>query len=526
MVIFRQIICLLDIVSLVVTLVFTIGAQTSPEAPVIFAIPDTFSTLDTLTSSSSDGAAERLRLLLFNSLVKKTKDLDYAGELASEIITSKDGKAVTFILRSDIKFHDGSLLTSSDVKYTFDKLFESSGFKSFAFTETVKNRGTWKAVRYIDSIKTPDSSTVIFALTRPGLKDQLLANLAAIPIIRSGTSEQLNSLPVGTGPFRFVSLDRSQNVVELEANSDYWDGAPTISRIRIKSTTDASELQTELQSGAVDIAAFPSYSPPGFLETLRANPNLKIDESIGTNIQYLGFNTKSFSLNNVKIRRAIGYAIDREKIIREVLQGHAKPAHSILPETSWAYATGVQYNFNPTRARKLIREANYKNGLIVLKISANYGLLGQYAQAVQHSLQEVGLNVRIEKIDAGTLRMELARGEFQMTIGTWIGGNQDPLFLRDLFSTSKIPRDGVSCCNRSRYSKQEVDMLLDQATIEEDRTKAVALYSNAWGLISNDLPVLPLWYPANIVVSDRRIGNIELNEIGDMSFVKDLTINK
>lgn len=487
---------------------------------VTVALPESFSTLDTLTSTASDSAAERVRNLMFNSLVRKNENFEYVGELASDIVTSEDGKTVTLTLRDGVKFHNGKVLTSADVKYTFDKLFESKGFKSGAFFDTVDG----KQIEHINSLETPDLKTVVFVVGRPALKNQLLSNLVAIPIIAEGTAEQQKESPVGTGPFKFVKFDQSQNTVEFESFADYWEGAPKFSKLRVKTVTDASALQAELQTGGVDIAPAPSNMPPDTLKLLGEMANLKVEQFDGSNIQYIGLNTTSPPLDKVKVRQAIGYAIDRDKLIRELLSGQAKPASSILPVGSWAYSPGTQYDFDPERSKALLKEAGYKNEPIKFKYSSGNAAFNSYAQAIQSSLAAVGLNVQIETLDPGTLRTQLAQGQFQMNTGVWIGGNQDPIFLKDLFTTGRIPGPGVACCNRSRYSNPEVDQLLDQAINEIDREKARELYVKAWNIISGDLPLMPLWYPANMVVSNKRIGNVKMNPSGDWTFLKDVTI--
>ena len=230
-------------------------------------------------------------------------------------------------------------------------------------------------------------------------------------------------------------------------------------------------------------------------------------------------------LNDVKIRQAIGFAIDRDKIIKELLSGQAKIAYSVLPNASWAYSPGIQYNFDPARSKQLLQEAGYKNEPIKFKYAAANAAFGQYAQAIQNSLTEVGLNVQIETLDPGTLREQLKLGQFQINTGVWIGGNQDPIFLKDLFTTGRIPGENVSCCNRARYSNPDVDRLIDQAINEIDRSRAKELYIQAWSQISSDLPLLPLWYPANMVVANRRIGNIKISPSGDWTFIKDITVS-
>ncbi|MFN2500494.1 MAG: ABC transporter substrate-binding protein [Pyrinomonadaceae bacterium] len=520
---------------------------------VTVALPEKFSAFDTLTSTASDVAAERVKSLMFNSLVKKDANFDYVGELAKEIRTSEDGKVITFILQDGVKFHNGKEFTSADVKYTFDELFKSNGYKAGAFFDTVptgdkapaatpptanttpvNTNAAAKAapepkttrVAHISSIDTPDARTVIFTVTRPALRNQLLSNLVAIPIIPDGTVGQQRDQPVGSGPFKFVAFDASQNIVELAANTDYWDGGgPKIAKLRIKTVTDANSLQAELQTGGVDIAPLPSNLPPDTLKAMSGSSSLKVDQFDGSNIQYLVFNTQLAPLNNVKIRQAIGYAIDRQKIVTELLFDQAKTANSILPPQSWAYSPGTVYTYDPARAKQLVQEAGYKNEPIIFKYSSGNAAVNQYSQVIQSALNDVGLNVQIETLEVNTIRQQLAQGQFQMYTGIWVGGNQDPIFLRDLFSSTKIPGGAVSCCNRSRYVNTTVDKTVEDAINEIDRNRAKELYGKTWEVVSGELPLLPLWYPANMVVSNKRLGNIKVSPSGDWSFIKEITVN-
>ncbi len=519
---------------------------------VTVALPEKFTAFDTLTSTASDASAERMRTLMFNSLVKKNENFDYVGELAKDIKTSADGMTITFTLQDGVKFHNGKEFTSADVKYTFDELFKSNGYKSGAFFDTVPigkadalatttapatpanananaaakpaEEPKTKRVAHIVSIETPNPKTVIFKVTRPALRNQLLSNMVTIPMIPEGSAAQQKDNPIGTGPFKFTSFDASQNIVELAANTEYWDGAPKIPKLRVKTVTDANSLQAELQTGGVDIAPNPSNLPPDMLKAMNGSGNLKVDQFDGSNIQYLVFNTQSPPLNNPKIRQAIGYGIDRQKIVTELLSDQAKIASSILPIQSWAYSAGMEYKYDPARAKQLLQEAGYKNEPISFKYGSGNAATNQYAQVIQSALTDIGLNVQIETLEVNTIRQQLAQGGFQMYTGIWVGGNQDPIFLRDLFSSTKIPGGAVSCCNRSRFVNAEVDKTVEDAVNEIDRAKSKELYVKTWDLVSNQLPLVPLWYPANIVVSNKRIGNIKISPSGDWGFLKDITV--
>jgi peptide/nickel transport system substrate-binding protein len=518
---------------------------------VTVAAPEKFTAFDTLTTTGSDSAAERIKNLMFNALVRKNDKFEYVGELAKEIKISDDGLTVTFILQDGVKFHNGKEFTSADVKYTFDELIKANGYKAGAFYDTVPaakddkatpSQGTSQSanannapankpaevktqrVAHITSLETPDPKTVVFKVTRSALANQLLSNLVAIPIIPEGTVAQQKDRPLGSGPFKFVSFDASQNIVELETNKDYWDGPPTIERLRVKTVTDASSLQAELQTGGVDIAPNPSNLPPDMIKALGGNANLRVDQFDGSNIQYLVFNVQKPPLNNPKVRQAIGYAVDRQKIVSQLLFDQAKVANSILPAQSWAYAAGTEYKFDPTKAKQLLQEAGYRNEPVSFKYGSGNAAVNQYSQVIQSSLADVGLNVQIETLEVNTIRTQLAQGDFQMYTGVWIGGNQDPIFLRDLFSSTKVPGGSVSCCNRSRYQNSEVDRIVEDAVNATDKAAAKQAYAKTWELVSAELPLLPLWYPANIVIANKRIGNVKMSGSGDWGFLKDITV--
>jgi peptide/nickel transport system substrate-binding protein len=534
---------------------------------VTVALPEKFTTFDTLTTTASDAAAERIRSMIFNTLVRKNEHFEYVGELAKDIKVSDDGSTLTFTLQDNVKFHNGKPFTSADVKYTFDELFKANGYKAGAFFDTEPVAGSGpvaqatpicppegcgpgsnsstsstpkpeaspqtRRIPHITSIETPDPKTVVFTVARPALANQLLSNLVAVPIVAEGTIGQLKDQPIGTGPYKFVSFDASQNIVELAANPDYWEGAPKVAKLRLKTVTDANSLQAELQTGGVDIAPNPSNLPPDSVKALGSNPNLKVEQTDGSNIQYLVFDCASTVLDkpnplaNVKVRQAIGYAVDRQKIVTDLLSGQATVADSILPTQSWAFVPGTQYRYDPAKAKQLLQEAGYKGEPIVFKYSSGNTYVNQYAQVILSSLTDVGLNVSIETLEVNTIRQQLALGQYQMYTGAWIGGNQDPIFLRDLFDSSKIPGvSGATCCNRSRYENHNVDDVVRQAidVTATDRDKAKQLYAQTWQIVSNDLPLLPLWYPANIVIANKRIGNIKISPSGDYSFVKDITV--
>ena len=497
----------------------------------VIALGDNIRTIDPIGSPSVDAASERVRTLMFNSLVKKNERFDYVGELASNITRSDDGLSYSFTLRDGVKFHDGRLLTSADAKYTLDTVFSNNFAKSASFYE---GSGANKK-SYIKTVAAPDAKTVVVTLIKPWVG--LLSNLVPVAIIPKDSYALQKDHPLGTGPFRFVHYDSSQQVVDLEAFSDYWEGPGKIQSLRVRVISDTNALQAELRTGRVDLAPLPTSLSPDAIKLLGQDPNLQVLQFTGSNVNLLTFNTSQAPLNDVRVRQAIAYAINRESMIRDLLLGQAKIAHSILPEDSWAYTPGQKYSYDPGMAKKLLNEAGFKDPdgdgpqlrfskPLVYKVSGSSVSARQYAGVIQNYLKEVGVPVSIETAELNTLFDQLRYGQYQIFYGQWVGGNQDPIFYKDLFATSEIPTQERAARNRSRYSNKELDALLDEAVNTFDREKAFGLYSRIQEIVSRDLPVFPLWYQANIVIARKNVGNIQVNASGDWGFVRNVTLGK
>lgn len=518
----RHIFALLLLIS-VLTISFACGSRAGGGGgnAVTIALSDKFSGLDTLSTSSPDSAADRLRTLIYNSLVKKNENFEYVGELAKEIKTADDNVTVTFTLQDNVKFHNGKDFTSADAKYTLDALFQTGGYKGASFFDTVDG----KKQPHIVSMETSDAKTLTIKVARPALINQLLSNLVAIPIIPEGSIEQQKTAPVGSGPFKFAKFDQLNNLVELEAFPNYFEGAPKIQKLNVKTVTDANALQAEMQAGRVDIVPNPTNFSADTYNSLKNNPNLQVVQSSGSNVRYIGFNVTQKPVDNGKLRQAIAYAIDREKIINDLLAGQAKVAHSILPEESWAFNGGTRYSYDPAKAKQLVQESGYKGEVIKFKLASGVQAVSQYSQVIQNQLKEAGINSELETLENNTLLEQLKQGQFEMNTAQWVGGNQDPIFLRDLFASGESPDKKPGGRNRSRYANPEFDKIVQAAVDATDKNKAKELYGKAQQIVSDDLPLFPLWYPANMVVATKRIGNIKINASGDWSFVKDLTLS-
>ena len=516
------------ILLVVLTLLLVLAGCRRRSNSFVIALGDNIRTIDPIGSPSVDAASERVRTLLFNSLVRKNEKFDYVGELASNIARSADGTVYTFALHEGVKFHDGRVLTSADVKYTLDLVFSSSFAKSASFYESVGN----DKHSYIKSVEAPDSKTVVVTLIKPWVG--LLSNLVPVSIIPKDSYEGQKTHPIGSGPFKFVRYDNAQQVLDAEAFSEYWDGPPKIPAIRVRVVSDMNALQAELRSGRVDIAPMPTSLSPDAVKLLQQDPNLQVNAFPGSNVVLLTINTSSAPLDNIKVRQAIAYAVDRDTMIKDLLQGYGKIANSIVPEESWAYTAGHTYSYDPAMSKKLLDEAGFKDPdgegpkmrfdkPLVYKLSGSSISGRQYAGVIQNYLKQVGIPVEIQTTEQNTLFDELRRGNFQIAYTQWVGGNQDPIFYKDLFATSEIPTQTRASRNRSRYSNKDLDALLDEAVNTFDRQKGLELYTKIQDIVSNEVPVFPLWYQSNIVIAKKDVGNIHVDASGDWSFVKNVT---
>jgi peptide/nickel transport system substrate-binding protein len=372
----------------------------------------------------------------------------------------------------------------------------------------------------------------VVTLTKPWIG--LLSNLVPVAIIPKDSYDSQKTHPLGSGPFKFIRYDNAQQVCDVEAFPEYWEGAPKLQTVRVRVISDMNAMQAELQSGRVDIAPMPTSLSPDAVRRLEQDPNLQVKTFTGSNVFLLTINTSAPPLDNVKVRQAIAYAIDRETMIKTLLQGLGKAAHSIIPEESWAYSTGQTYSYDPAQAKKLLDAAGFPDPdgdgprmrlqkPVIYKLSGSSIAGRQYAGVIQNYLKEVGIPMEIQTPEQNTFFDELKRGNFQISYSQWVGGNQDPIFYKDLFATSEIPTEARPSRNRSRYSNKELDALLDEAVNTFDRQKGLELYRKVQQIVSSDVPVVPLWYGSNVVIAKKNVQNIQVNASGDWGFVRNLS---
>jgi peptide/nickel transport system substrate-binding protein len=445
--------------------------------------------------------------LIFDDLLDRDEHLNVKPALAErwEIPTPL---TYVFRLHQGVKFHDGRPLTSRDVKWTFDSLLQG------------KIRSTKAAAyRFVDRLDTPDDYTVVFHLKEPFAT--LLWNLSdgAMGIVPYGSGDEISQHPVGSGPFRFVSAQQDKEVV-IERNDDYWREKPRVQRVRFAVVPDTTTRALELRKGSADIAS--NALTFDMVLALQKDPNLEVQRAPGTVLAYLAFNLRDPILKDVRVRQALGYAIDRRPMLQYLGRGFARPANSVLPPESWAYNSDVpRYDYDPEAANRILDEAGYPavNGVrfhLTMKTSTEESTRLMVA-VLQQQLRDVGIALDIRSFEFATFFSDVTKGEFQMYSLRWIGGNEDPDIFEYVFHSAKFPPNGA---NRSFYSNPRLDALIDQARKELDQNMRKQLYAQIQWILAEDLPYITLWYYDNVVVHTRRTGNLALNPSGNYDFLK------
>ena len=369
--------------------------------------------------SSTNGISARVMQLIYDTLLVKNENFELVPSIAEVFEESEDHRTFTFHLRSGVTFHNGKSLTSADVKYTFDSLL-SPALKS-------PIRGLLDKISSIDA---PDAQTVVFHAREPYYT--FIGNLPVIGIIPEGAGTEMNESPIGSGPYSFVSYTEG-DVVRLEANGNYWGGAPNIPRVHIKVVTDNSTRQAELMSGAVDMTYNAQFDP----ETVRALQNrrgMKVVLREGTNIDYLGANlTRGSKLSDPKVRQAIAYAIEPEVIIHRLLRDQARRAYAVMPPEHWAYEKSITtYPHDPEMSKQLLDEAGYDDvdgegpqPRLTLKLMTSTAQLSRnLASILQEQLRAVGIGLELESLELPTLFDRINKAQFDLYYLRSIGANQ------------------------------------------------------------------------------------------------------
>jgi peptide/nickel transport system substrate-binding protein len=452
---------------------------------------------------ATDAYSERIDQLIFNGLVRRTPQGETVPDLADRWEVKAD-RVYTFHLRPGVRFQDGTALTSDDVRYTFESLL------SPAFASPYK-----KDYAVIDRIETPDPATVRFVLKEPFAPFLLNLTRGIVPRHLAETAgKNFSSEPLGTGPFLFTRWIPDQ-AVELTANPSYYEGAPKIQKVIFRIIPEESTRLLELLAGSVDFLE--NALSPDLLDRIEQTPGLAVYSGKGNSYSYMGFNLADPILKDLRVRRAIAMAIDREGIIKNILRGTAEPATGLLPPGHWAYDPDVRsYPYAPREAKRLLSEAGYRLPLRLSFKTSQNELARRIAEAIQHQLAGAGIEIDLRTYEWGTFYADIKAGNFQLYTLSWVGVNDPDLYYMTCHSES-LPPAGA---NRGRYIDPEMDRWLIEGRKTLDRNRRARIYAEVQKRAAERLPYVSLWYTKNIVVMKRNIKGFLLYPGGDLISLK------
>ncbi len=456
-----------------------------------------------------NAASQHLAALIFSSsLVRKNEKYQIVPDLASEW-EMPDPRTYVFYLRHDVRFHDGTQLTSRDVQYTFRSLLDG----------TVSTIKAGHPYNLIDSVEAPDPYTVVFKLK--DVYAPFLWNVAVgvIGVIPEGSGKDFSRHLIGSGPFKLVRYIQDQEIV-LERNDSYFGKRAEVPILRFRIIPEEVVVALELRKGALDIAL--QVLAPDMVEVLKHDPNLKVVEAPGTNYQYMAFNLNDPIFRDLRVRQAFAYGIDREQIIKYLWRGLARPAVGLLPPNNWAYNRDVRtYSYDPQRARSLLREAGYEHLTFTYRLNNDNDTARQMASIFQQQLREIGVTMLIQGNEFATFFADVMKGNFQVYSLRWLGANNDPDVFNYVFHSKSTPPNGA---NRGHYSNPKVDQLIELARRDLDLEKRQAAYHEIQHIVAEDLPYVSLFYMDNVCVYNKRIEGIRLYPAADLDFLKDIRI--
>jgi peptide/nickel transport system substrate-binding protein len=484
------------------------GKELRPSGFVTLAVPSSPNHLDPRVGT--DEISQRVHQLVFSNLLNLDDRLEVVPGLAERWSTS-DERTYLITLRKGILFHDGHELTSADVVHTF------SSFLDPAFISPRKG-----AYRMLASVAAADRYSVRFDLKEPF--GSFPINLV-MPIVPAGAGPALRDHPIGTGPYEFVSHAPDDRVV-LKAFSAYYDGPPRNAGVVLKVVPDDIMRGLELRKGTVDLIV--NDLAPDIVHQLSRDDRLRVEEAPGTDYAYIGLNLRDPALRDRRVRHALGYAIDRDAIVRHLRRGLAEAAVGILPPVSHAFERDVfAFTHDPVRAKQLLDEAGYRDPdgagprprlHLSLKVSSvEFNRL--QSAVIQQDLARVGIELDVRTYEFATLYADVLRGRFQMFTLQWVGVS-DPDMLRRVFHSSQMPPLGF---NRGFYANPEVDRLIDRATVSIDPVERRRLYGEVQRLVAADAPYISLWYKTNVAVGRADLRGVRLLPSADFSFLRNVS---
>jgi peptide/nickel transport system substrate-binding protein len=414
----------------------------------------------------------------------------------------------TFKLRQGVKFHDGTPLDVDAVIFNLDRMLKKEGFEFYDPDVSLLNRSNLLAV---DSYKKVDETSFQIKTKYPFSivpYEMCFITIASPTTIKKVGNKEYIKTPVGTGPFKVTKYVDGQ-VLELEPNAEYWGGKPKLDKLILRPMPDPATRLAALQSGEVQWAEVP---PPDSVAQLRSSGfNVLLKQYPHTILVFLNLNDPPF--DNPKVRQALQYAIDRDKMCTDLLNGLCVPSYQYWYEGHpWFNTTvGKKYAYDPAKAKALLAEAGFPNGVSINVTYPTGGSGNMWPQPMMELLQAnfkaVGVEMKITPLEWNNI-LTLYRSSFNSPEARAYNGmffsvaSLAPTSIMN-FLPSRIPPSG--CCNASAYSAPEFENLGQAGSEEFEKAKQDALFNQAMGVEAEDSPTLFVVHDLNLRVLSPKV---------------------
>ncbi|OIP21819.1 hypothetical protein AUK22_11215 [bacterium CG2_30_54_10] len=492
------------------------------------AFSDSFLTLD--PSFVGDSFSHELCRQMFDSLIEFDEEGKVVPSLAKAWSLSEDHLTYTVRLRNDVRFHattgadnhptanGGRLMGAEDVEYTFRRLLDPAvpGRKGKIFS-VISGAAAYQAGKAssIAGIKVTASDTIEFTLEKPFAPFLSLLALSNAFIVPREDAEALKdgyaSAPVGTGPFLWGG--QREKTIVLKANPNYFRGRPYLDGIEFPVIEDETERFKAFRRGEFMQADVPDPEYKNIKQDPVLSPYFQEVSRWGVN--YLGFNVQKPPFDNVKVRQAINYAVDREAIVKLILNDRARVAKGILPPGIPAYNAAVRgYSLDIDKAKALLTEAGYPDGKGFPEITLWFNresIHSRTAEFILANLRDVGINCNVHETDFKDHLQAVESGEASFFRMGWTVDYPDPDdFLYALFHSKNVGPGG----NFTRYSNPQVDEVLEKARFEIDPKRRNTLYQRAEQMILDEAPWVVVFHYTTHVIVQPYVHGLKLTPMG------------
>ncbi len=436
---------------------------------------------------ATDAASARINRLLYERLVDFNDRSQPIPALANW--TEISPRHYRFVLNAPgSSFHDGTPLTATDVKTTYEFILDPENLSPHRTSLTL-----------IQSIKTPNAHTIDFHLTRPEPLFPSYLVIGILPARLVGQNHPFHSHPIGSGPFAFRE---KPDDTELQLTRLADDQTLTFLHI-----PDPTVRVLKFLAGEIDMMQNDLH--PELVEYLAQQEGVQIQRHPGSNFSYVGFNLQHPLTQQLPIRQAIAHAIDRDALIHYVLGDGAQPAAALLLPTHWAGNPSLTgYSYNPSKARSLLAQAGFTpaNPLRLTYKTSSDPFRIRIATIVQDQLAQVGIQVDLRSYDWGTFYGDIKAGRFEMYSLSWVGIHTPDIFSY-VFHSRSIPPTGA---NRGRFMDTHADDLMDQAELADTLQSKKKLYQQLQAYLLKALPYIPLWYQDHVFIAQKNLNGYQM----------------